>query len=143
MLLSEIMRLRSYPLQRLPSLSRSYCCGSSDGKGFLLIYSITSRSSFERVPEFFHAITCDHKTNPIIVLVGNKVDEENNRQISRVEGIAQAKELGVPFIETSAKTLVNVDNVFCYVLRRIIDQEEGASSRVQDKKERGKTCIIA
>lgn len=90
------------------------------GEGFLLIYSITSRQSFEEVMTFQQQIlrVKDKDYFPII-LVGNKCDLEDERQVSRQEGEALAREFGCKSIETSAKHRINVDNAFYDMVREI------------------------
>jgi GTPase KRas len=90
------------------------------GEGFLLVYSITSRQSFEEIQQFEQQIlrVKDKDYFPII-LVGNKCDLENERAVSREEGQALARQFNCRFIETSAKSRVNVDNAFHDLVREI------------------------
>jgi GTPase KRas len=90
------------------------------GEGFLLVYSISSRQSFEEIQTFEQQIlrVKDKDYFPII-LVGNKCDLEGERQVSREEGAALAKSFNCKFIETSAKSRVNVDNAFYDLVREI------------------------
>jgi GTPase KRas protein len=90
------------------------------GEGFLLVYSITSRQSFEQVMTFQHQILEVKKLDyfPIIV-VGNKCDLEHEREVSKQEGEALARSFGCKFIETSAKSRINVDNAFYDMVREI------------------------
>jgi GTPase KRas len=90
------------------------------GEGFLLVYSITSRQSFEEIQTFEQQIlrVKDKDYFPII-LVGNKCDLEGERQVSREEGAALARSFNCKFIETSAKSRVNVDNAFYDLVREI------------------------
>jgi len=90
------------------------------GEGFLLVYSITSRQSFEEIMTFQQQIlrVKDRDYFPITV-VGNKCDLEAERQVSREEGEALARQFGCKFIETSAKQRVNVDNAFYDLVREI------------------------
>jgi GTPase SAR1 family protein len=80
------------------------------GQGFLMVYSITSRSSFDEITSFREQIlrVKDADKSPM-VLVANKSDLENERQVTTGEGQDLAKSFGVPFMETSAKTRVNVE----------------------------------
>jgi GTPase KRas len=86
------------------------------GEGFVLVYSITSRSSFKRVKLYHDQLLGVKKDTPTpIVLVGNKCDLATSpaREVSTEDGEALAKELGVrSFFETSAKTPVHVDEAF-------------------------------
>jgi len=90
------------------------------GEGFLLVYSITSRSSFEEISAFQQQIlrVKDRDSYPIIV-VANKADLEHERQVSSQEGRALAASFGCKFIETSAKNRTNVDEAFYGLVREI------------------------
>jgi GTPase KRas len=90
------------------------------GEGFLLVYSITSRQSFEEIQTFEQQIlrVKDKDYFPII-LVGNKCDLEGERAVSKEEGQALAQQFNCKFIETSAKSRVNVDNAFYDLVREI------------------------
>ena len=83
------------------------------GQGFLCVYSITSRSSFEAITNFREQIlrVKDEETYPIVV-VGNKCDLEKDREVSTVEGRELAKSFNAPFAETSAKARINVEEAF-------------------------------
>ncbi|CEG66789.1 Ras GTPase [Rhizopus azygosporus] len=91
-----------------------------NGEGFLLVYSITSRMSFEEITTFYQQI-CRVKDRDYfpMVLVGNKCDLETDRQVSSQEGSDLAKNFGCQFIETSAKQRINVDEAFFEVVRDI------------------------
>lgn len=90
------------------------------GEGFLLVYSITSRSSFEEVSTFHQQIlrVKDKDYFPIVV-VANKCDLEYERQVQPHEGRELAKRFNAQCIETSAKQRVNVDEAFIAVVRAI------------------------
>ncbi|KAI8339926.1 ras-like protein 1 [Chlamydoabsidia padenii] len=91
-----------------------------NGEGFLLVYSITSRMSFEEITTFYQQI-CRVKDRDYfpMVLVANKSDLESDRQVSTQEGRDLAKDFGCQFIETSAKQRINVDEAFHDVVRDI------------------------
>jgi GTPase SAR1 family protein len=84
------------------------------------LYSITSRPSFDQILVFRDQIlrVKDVDYAPMI-LVGNKCDLEERREVSKQEGIELAKSWGINFIETSAKTGLNVDEVFHQLVRTI------------------------
>jgi len=90
------------------------------GEGFLLVYSIISRNSFDEISTFYQQIlrVKDKDYFPIIV-VANKCDLENDRQVAGHEGRELAKSFNCRFIETSAKQRINVDEAFYNLVREI------------------------
>ncbi|AEO60565.1 hypothetical protein MYCTH_2145069 [Thermothelomyces thermophilus ATCC 42464] len=90
------------------------------GEGFLLVYSITSRESFEEIRTFQQQIlrVKDKDVFPMVV-VGNKLDLASERKVSVEEGKALANEFNCMFLETSAKTNTNVEQAFFEVVRAI------------------------
>ncbi|KAI9027134.1 small GTPase superfamily [Phycomyces nitens] len=118
-----------------------------DGEGFLLVYSITSHSTFDRVERFRDQIfRVKDVDNVPLMLVGNKCDKVTEREVTREEGYAMSKRLACEFIETSAKTCVNVERSFYQVVKIIRAQREGMRSGVKSKgkgntKDR-KNCIV-
>jgi GTPase KRas protein len=96
-----------------------------DGEGFVLVYSISSRSSFVRIKGFHNLIqrvtsSLGAALGPApVMLVGNKYDRVTEREVSTQEGSALAKELGCKFIEASAKIPVSVENAFYEVVRQL------------------------
>ncbi|CAO3639607.1 unnamed protein product [Cunninghamella blakesleeana] len=115
-----------------------------DGEGFLLVYSISSRSTFERVERFRDQIfRVKDVDNVPLILVGNKCDKITEREVSREEGLNMSKHLKCDFIETSAKTCVNVERSFYTVVRTIRANREGLNqSNNKKKKDKGKKCTI-
>jgi len=91
-----------------------------DGEGFLIVYSISSRSSFERVERYRDQITRVKDTDLVpLILVGNNCDKITEREVSREEGMNMARKLRCEFIESSGKTCVNVERAFYTVVRMI------------------------
>ena len=117
-----------------------------DGEGFVLVYSISSRSSFTRIKVFHHQIqrvkeSCasspSYPGSPIstassqlpvpIMLVGNKSDRVTEREVSTQEGHALARDLGCEFVEASAKNCFNVEKAFYDVVRILRRQRQQVS----------------
>eukprot|EP00008_Paramoeba_atlantica_P009345 CAMPEP_0201488270 /NCGR_PEP_ID=MMETSP0151_2-20130828/17863_1 /ASSEMBLY_ACC=CAM_ASM_000257 /TAXON_ID=200890 /ORGANISM="Paramoeba atlantica, Strain 621/1 / CCAP 1560/9" /LENGTH=191 /DNA_ID=CAMNT_0047873529 /DNA_START=65 /DNA_END=636 /DNA_ORIENTATION=- len=101
-----------------------------DSEGFVVMYSVVSRSSFLQVQattDSIRRVQCDCECP--IMLAGNKCDLDSLREVTREEGMAQAQEMGTLFKETSAKTRLNVEDAFYDVIRAIRVQYE------KDKKE--------
>lgn len=91
-----------------------------DCEGFIIIYSITCKTSFEQVTTFHNqVIRVKDISNIPIMLVGNKCDLEDKREVSQDEGRNYSHGNKFQFRETSAKTRVNVEESF-YDLVRLI-----------------------
>ncbi|TIA87041.1 hypothetical protein E3P99_03440 [Wallemia hederae] len=121
-----------------------------EGEGFLLVYSIASRSTFDRIEKFRNLITrVKERDNIPLMLVGNKCDKVYEREVSLSEGQVMAKKLQCSMIETSAKTCVNVERAFFDVVREIRRQREKVngvhtdhSTQQQRKSQRRRRCTI-
>jgi len=89
-----------------------------DADGFLVVYSITDRKSFDNAQNIYKKIlrVKDSHREPII-LIGNKADLEDQREIATFEGQKLAQQLDCPYFETSAKTKVNVEEAYHALLR--------------------------
>ena len=84
--------------------------------------------------------------NPIFMLVGNKCDMTLEREVSKADGAALARQYGCDFIETSAKTTQNVERLFINIvrsLRQISDTKPRQEPPQSAKKERKPCdCVI-
>ncbi|ANB15335.1 putative GTPase RHB1 [Sugiyamaella lignohabitans] len=89
--------------------------------GYMLVYAVTSRASFEMIPIIRDKILNATGTDSLpMVIVGNKSDtDESHRQISTQEGQQLAQSLNIPFVETSAKTNSNIDKAFATLIAEI------------------------
>lgn len=90
------------------------------GEGFLLVYAINSKQSFEEITLFQQQIlrVKDKDYFPMVV-VGNKCDLESEREVTRQEGESLARSFNCKFLETSAKSRINVDKSFYDLVREI------------------------
>ena len=95
------------------------------GEGFMLVYSITSRQSFEEIFTFQQQIlrVKDKDYFPIIV-VGNHCTMESEREVSFQEGQSLARQFGCRFVEADAKSRKNVDYAFYELVREMREYEE-------------------
>ncbi|XP_001362521.1 GTP-binding protein Rit2 [Monodelphis domestica] len=94
------------------------------GEGFIICYSVTDRQSFQEAAGFKELIYQVRHTYDIpLVLVGNKIDLEQARQVSTEEGLSLAREYTCAFFETSAALRFYVDDVFYGLVREIRKKE--------------------
>lgn len=87
--------------------------------GFLLVYDVTDEKSFQDAREWYQNIQEHARQDVQVILVGNKKDLEEERRVSPEQGQALASELGLPFVEVSAKTAEGVDEAFLTLARNI------------------------
>ena len=91
------------------AITRTYYKGAI---GALLVYDITRKETFTHVTKWLEEVRNNSSKAITVILIGNKKDLEDKRQVSYEEGEAFAKENGLMFLETSAKTAYNVVESF-------------------------------
>ncbi|XP_060700377.1 ras-related protein Rab-37-like isoform X5 [Hemiscyllium ocellatum] len=102
--------------ERFRSVTHAYY---RDAQALLLLYDITSKSSFDNIRAWLTEVHEYAQQDVVIMLLGNKADITSERAIKREEGEKLAREYGVPFIETSAKTGINVELAFLAVAKEL------------------------
>uniref|UniRef100_A0A8C4IJ00 Ras-related protein Rab-6A n=1 Tax=Dicentrarchus labrax TaxID=13489 RepID=A0A8C4IJ00_DICLA len=102
--------------ERFRSLIPSYI---RDSAAAVVVYDITNVNSFQQTTKWIDDVRTERGSDVIIMLVGNKTDLADKRQVSIEEGERKAKELNVMFIETSAKAGYNVKQVRMCVSRAL------------------------
>ncbi|CAM0152637.1 unnamed protein product [Urochloa decumbens] len=87
------------------------------------VYDVTRRETFTNLSDIWAKEIDLYSTNQdcIKMLVGNKVDKESERAVTKKEGIEFAREYGCLFLECSAKTKVNVEQCFEELVLKILD----------------------
>lgn len=95
--------------ERFRTITKSYYRGSN---GIVVVYDITDRESFEQVQHWMNEIDSHASADVCRLLVGNKADLNDKRAVKTEEGEALARQFGIPFLETSAKESLNVENMF-------------------------------
>ncbi|XP_022665935.1 ras-related protein Rab6-like [Varroa jacobsoni] len=115
--------------ERFRSLIPSYI---RDSTVAVVVYDITNANSFHQTSKWIDDVRTERGTDVIIMLVGNKTDLSEKRQVNTEDGEKKAKELQVMFIETSAKSGYNVKQLF----RRVANALPGMES------ERSKQDIV-
>lgn len=107
--------------ERFRTITSSYYRGA---QGIILVYDVANRETFEALPKWFSEIDTYVSITVPKIIVGNKVDKENSRQVSTNEGSAFASRQNALFVEASAKTAIGVREVFEELVARILETPE-------------------
>ena len=122
--------------ERYRAITSMYYKGA---KGAFIVFDLSSKSTFQNVEKWFNEIkkTADPTIN--LILIGNKSDLKDKRQISTEEGENKAKEMNVAYLETSALNADNVDKAFDLLIQEItkkmkkeIEEEEYEENDIHD-----------
>ena len=108
--------------ERFRSITSNYI---KKANGILLIYSVDNPKSFENIETWYQCISEDDNKNKLpVVLIGNKSDLEEKRQISKETGIDLAEKFGIEnhFYETSCKTGENVEKAINDLVNQIYEK---------------------
>lgn len=113
------------------------------GDGFLCVYAVTIASSFRAVQDFYDHVRRVKDLDVVpFVIVGNKADLEKQREVTTQEGEQVAEELKCKFLETSAKSGLNVHECFYTIVREINAWRE-KYEEVEDKpKVKKSICVL-
>lgn len=133
--------------ERFKTITATYYKGAH---GIIIVYDITDRSSFNDVENWQNEISLHASGNVVKLLVGNKCDMESERQVSHQEGKDFADSLNIPFMETSAKQRINIEDCFKLLTMTILpnaapqnqnknDNTMSITSKRQNKKDNSDT----
>ncbi|KAG8061522.1 hypothetical protein GUJ93_ZPchr0003g16864 [Zizania palustris] len=117
--------------ERFRTITTAYYRGAM---GILLVYDVTDESSFNNIRNWIRNIEQHASDNVNKILVGNKADmDESKRAVPTSKGQALADEYGIKFFETSAKTNLNVEQVFFSIARDIKQRLSETDSKPEDR----------
>lgn len=115
--------------ERFRTITSAYYRGAD---GIIMVYDVTNRESFEHVREWLREVERYASPETCKLLIGNKSDR-NDRLVSEAEGAALARELSMPFLETSARTAENVEQAFNRMAEDLIKIRADAEKEPRDK----------
>nr|XP_017236975.1 PREDICTED: ras-related protein RABA5d-like isoform X2 [Daucus carota subsp. sativus] len=102
--------------ERFRAVTSAYYRGAV---GALIVYDISRRTTFDSVTRWLQELDTHSETTVARMLIGNKSDLDNIRDVSVEEGVKLAEEQGLFFMETSALDATNVQKAFEIVIREI------------------------
>jgi GTPase SAR1 family protein len=97
------------------------------------VYDITRRLTFDHVSTWLKDVSQVANPNMELILVGNKSDLESRREVKKEEGEAFARVHGLAFMETSARTASNVDEVFINTAIKMYEKIQDGTLDVNDQ----------
>ncbi|CAG9484041.1 unnamed protein product [Plasmodium vivax] len=127
--------------ERYRSLAPMYYRGASAA---VIVYDITNKKSFEGAKGWIHELKSVHSNDIIIALAGNKKDLEKNRVVDRELAESFANSNNILFIETSAKTGQNVNELFLRIAKKLPlhkkEQDKFSGIQINNTEEAKKKC---
>mmetsp|Transcript_44786 Transcript_44786/g.71642 ORF Transcript_44786/g.71642 Transcript_44786/m.71642 type:complete len:201 (-) Transcript_44786:478-1080(-) len=102
--------------ERYHSLAPMYYRGAAAA---IVVYDITSQESFHRAKSWVKELQRQGNPDVVIALAGNKIDREEEREVAAADAKQYADDNSLYFIETSAKTNVNVRELFLAIARQL------------------------
>ena len=102
--------------ERYKSITSAYYKGA---KGAFIVYDITRKNSFDSIDKWINDVTAVADKKITIVLIGNKSDLEDQRQVTKEQGEDKANKLQVAFLETSAFSGENLEKAFQMMIKEV------------------------
>ncbi|MEM1658483.1 MAG: Rab family GTPase [Candidatus Jordarchaeales archaeon] len=106
--------------EKFNTLAPAYYKGAAGG---LAVFDLTRKETFENLSKWISRLRTYANPNVSIVIVGNKSDLVDERQVSLEEAMELAEKIGVPYIETSAKSGKNVIKVFEIIAEKVVTKK--------------------
>lgn len=120
--------------ERYHSITNKYLRNT---QGVILVYDISDKNSFNKISEWSEKLKSNN-INYCCVLVGNKCDLENKRQVSKDEGLRKSEELQIDFFETSAKDNININEM----IDKIVNLTYNRFRRTNNSSENGNSLFL-
>ena len=139
--------------ERYRSITSAYYKGA---KGALIVYDITRKCTFDNIDKWISDLKLNGDKNICIVILGNKSDLDDKREVSKGEGIKKSEMYKTAFLETSALNGDNIGKAFDEIIDQIIqnnksffednnkkEMDKGVNLNGSSKDNDKKKCCIA
>jgi Ras-related protein Rab-1A len=119
--------------ERFRTITSAYYRGAD---GIIMVYDVTSQDSFDHVNDWLKEVNRYASEGTCKLLVGNKSDRSADRVVTAEQAKEFADDIGVPMLETSAKSAANVEEAFLTMAGELIKQRvaRGQTGREEDKE---------
>ena len=124
--------------ERYKSITSAYYKGA---KGAFVVYDITRRDTFMNVDKWIGELKSTGNEDVFILLIGNKSDLEQERQVSTEEVTKKAEQLKIAFCETSALEGKNIEYAFQTVVEEVSKKSDNTGSDVK-KEDQSKGVML-
>ena len=105
--------------ERFRSITRAYCHGAM---AVIYVFDVTNENSFNNIVNWLNFVKESGSDYVPCLLVGNKMDLVDKHSISIEKGTKLAKQYNMPYIESSAFTGYNIENIFTTITSMILDK---------------------
>ncbi len=135
--------------ERYKAITRAYYKGA---KGAFIVYDITRKETFDNIDKWRNELTNSCNQEVTILLIGNKCDLEEQREITKEQGEEKAKSFGFSFLETSAYSGENLEKGFEMLIKEIYQKYKveqkgndyfdlaGGAEELKTGKDKGRKC---
>ncbi len=117
--------------ERFRTITSAYYRGAD---GIIMVFDVTSTESFDHVNDWLKEVNRYAAEGTVKLLVGNKSDRTADRVVTTEQAQEFAAELGIPYIETSAKSAKNVEEAFLTMAGELIRQRVASGTDKDEKK---------
>ena len=124
--------------ERYKSITAAYYKGA---KGALVVYDITSKISFENIDKWMLEIKEKSSKDLKLMIIGNKCDLKDGRQVSNEEAMRKAKDTGIALMETSALDSTNVKEAFHDLLKEMYIELSAKITQIEESLNENKEAL--
>lgn len=126
--------------ERFRTITSAYYRGAD---GIIMVYDVTCQESFEHVNDWLKEVNRYASEGTCKLLVGNKSDRTADRLVTAEQAKEFADELGIAFLETSAKSAKNVEEAFLTMAGELVKQREARTAASAPKDDKKKVSLNA
>ena len=124
--------------ERYKSITAVYYKGA---KGALVVYDTTEQTTFDDIDKWLLEIKDKTSKNLKLMIIGNKIDLKDEREVKNEEALKKAVSLGIPLMETSALDATNVKEAFNDLLKEIYKDMKDNLNKPENKFQNDKKAI--